>query len=77
MPKLTETEQKIYDLLSDGRDHNRYDVKDSFGDEFTTQKCLRVHLSNMRKKLNPAGIDIVCSWNGRAISYRMVRMLKS
>lgn len=76
MERLTTTEQKIFDILNDGLMHKRDELHACLPDDLAGASILRGHLKRMRKKLNPAGLDIVCQvYYGR--QFRMVRLLKS
>ena len=67
----TPTERKIDALLSDGLWHARAEVKDCLWDEQSPEQAIEAHVSNLRKKLESGGHDIV----GRNGQYRKVRLL--
>lgn len=71
---LTPTEQRIYDVLSDGLAHPSAQLFAVLGDDMTEVNTLSVHLFRMRPKLQRHGRDIVCRKNGFT-SYRLVRYL--
>ena len=68
---LTPTEDRIVKLLLDGADHSRKELCACLNDELSD--CLPVHLTKIRKKIRPQGLDIVC--DRIAMRYRMVRLL--
>lgn len=72
--RLTATEQRIYDRLSDGRMHHADDLLKLFDDDLAEKQTLIMHISNLRKKIAAQGRDIVCQVSGRNY-YRMVRVL--
>ena len=74
IPAFTPTEISILEVLSDGESHSRYEVLDCL-DEYTCMTTLRVHISNMRKKLRPQGHEIVCEIVNRGTHYRHIRLL--
>lgn len=75
--QFTPTEQKIIDILQDGRPHHRSELRDALDGEFTALVNVQNHLSRIRKKIQPMGQDIVCELVNRRICYRQVRLLAS
>ena len=67
----TPTEAKIMAVLDDGLPHSAKDLLPSLGDEYGEEQTIRVHISNIRKKLRPRGLDIL----GRPGEYQQVRLL--
>ncbi len=74
MNGFTPTEGKIMAILGDGLLHSREELHACLPDELGKRDNLKVHLSNIRKKLNPIGQDIVFVSGGRPC-YRLVRFL--
>jgi len=76
---LTKTQKKILELLSDGDRHHKNDMIRDLGkqDSEDPGKLLRVHITNLRKILNPIGQDIVCQRYNRSLYYRWVRLIGS
>jgi hypothetical protein len=75
--RLTPTEQNIISALSDG---NRHRIKEMMGclqDDMAQQSALNVAVTRLRKKLRPAGQDIICEWYMGRMHYRHVRLIGS
>lgn len=76
MPRFTPTEQKILAVLSDGKRHLKDELRVLLSDgELSDDTVMQMHVSNLRKKLNPIGQDIICEYNSRRIFYRHVRLI--
>lgn len=88
MLKFTPIQQKIINLLSDGRPHTKEELYVAMGMEGLTieedlsnrQDHLKAvnlanHVSKIRKILQPYGQDIVCVSTGWSSRYQHVRML--
>ena len=75
--EFTPTQQSILAILADGLSHRRLDVLKGLNDSQAELNALHTHICMIRKKLRPMGQDIICELNGRAISYRHVRLLAS
>ena len=71
---LTPTETRLYDILKDGYPHPSAQLHATLGDDLTDHSTLKVHLSNLRLKLQRHGRDISSKVNGHT-SYRLVRYL--
>ncbi len=69
---FTATERRIIQFLADGEKHKIVDVVHTVGDEFTSRENISVHISAIRKKLNPFHHTIICSLEGRIAYYRYV-----
>lgn len=70
--KISPTEQKLLDILSDGHPHSIASLKQCLSDEeLSSVNSLQFHISNMRKILLPQGRDIVARDGG----YRLMRTL--
>lgn len=74
---FTPTQQKFMDLLGDGRPHAKADLAACLWDELAKEDSIQMHFSNMRKQLNPAGLDIVTKHIQGRIHYMLVRLLTS
>ena len=75
MIQLTETEQRLFECLEDGRLHKRNELllildEDGLAD----RKQLGAHFTRMRKKLQPVGVDIACCLRNRTICYWLIRL---
>lgn len=71
----TPTEQRIWDLLKDGRSHHRDEVLACLGDTEADRNDLAQHLTRMRKRLRPKDKEIVCILRGYAVHFRLVKTL--
>jgi hypothetical protein len=75
MKEFVGIQRDIIDLLSDGRPHDREELITCIKDEFATRKDLNQHLTAIRKKIQPAGHDIVCVLKFRRVHYQHVMLL--
>jgi len=73
---FTDTQEALLAVLSDGKPHDRSELLSAM-DKLTDFKTVRVHISNIRKKLRPRGEEIVCEYANRRTFYRHVRLLPS
>lgn len=73
--KLTPTEQRIYDLLSDGMPKPRAKVFECLDDELTAVDTLYVHVFNLRKKLRHLGRDVVSRKGHSGATYQLVQTI--
>jgi len=72
--KLTPTEQRIYEMLSDGRLHKRSELMTCLADALASRQTFNVHMSYLRRKL-PKGFMIDCVLRDRTLHYRLARFL--
>ena len=75
MPTFRPMEIAILTVLSDGLPHNYPELKEAMGDTLTTNKCLGVHISYIRKKIQPQGLDILCVKRYGKYHYQQVRLI--
>lgn len=76
MPAVfTVTEKKLLEILSDGMPHSKYQLLEVLDDGLAAVGALRVHITNIRKKL-PAGQIIVCEYARQQTFYRHARLLQ-
>ena len=76
MPKYTKTEQQILKLLSDGRRHTKDELKELLTqNNLNMNAALNMHITRIRKKLQPIGEDLICEFSARRIHYRHVRLI--
>ena len=68
--KLTPTEQRIWDLLSDGYSHRREELIGCLYDEKNGKANLSCHITNLRGKVRPEGWDITCESRMDSTWYR-------
>lgn len=72
---FTPTQQKILDVLSDGKSHSRQELIDCLEDAVADRKNLNVHLSNLRARMRPAGHDVIYCPRHRKAYYRHVVLI--
>lgn len=72
---LTATEQCILTVLADGLRHSRDDLRACLWDELAATSSVKAHICNLRRKLRPAGRDVVCEYRYGTFGYRLVRLL--
>ena len=70
---FTPTELRILEVLSDGKAHPRKELIEAI-DELAEKSTLKVHLSNLRKKLLNNGQNVLCTLVNRGICYQHVRL---
>lgn len=56
---FTPTEERIFDLLSDGHPHSRDELFKCLTDDLADTSAIRPHLTRLRGKINPKGFDIL------------------
>ena len=71
----TPTQQKILDVLNDGKAHSRQELIDCLDDAVADRKNLNVHLSNLRARMRPIRRDVICELKNRRIFYRHVMLI--
>lgn len=69
---LTPSEQRIWNLLKDGRPHRVAELQELLWDELSSRGAVWTLVCCLRKKL-PPGIEIVCINDRRASVYRLIR----
>lgn len=69
----TPTQQKILDKLADGLGHGVEEILSEIGlsKEELARETLRVHISNLRRKLRDRGMSVLFERSG----YRLVRLI--
>lgn len=75
-PKLTPTQARIVQCLSDGRPHKKEELLALLDDPLSDITVLRVHISEIRKLL-PRSQDIVCVARQNTTMYRHMKVLIS
>lgn len=75
----TPTQKAILKVLGDGLPHTKEELHTCLSDELSDVTALRFHISNLRKKLEPQGMTILCHNMGRkgGFRYQWVRILTS
>ena len=71
----TPIERKLLDVLADGQPHTRDELMKAHGDIIVARQAIQGHLSRIRKRLRPQGLDILCVLRHRRIHYQQVRLL--
>lgn len=71
----TPTEQRIIDMLADGKARHKAELLTCLLDSQAEYNALRFHLSNMRGRLRAKGQDIVAVHKHRTTYYQQVRLL--
>lgn len=78
---FTPTQQRMLDVLKDGKGHTLAELQACLDDELTEKKAVNVHLTYLRKKLRGLGRDVVAQLSfdetGRRFLYRQVRTMSS
>lgn len=75
--QYTPTEQRMLDLLGDGQPHRREELHACLYDDLSVCSNIQPHLSRIRRKIRPRGLEIVCELLSRRICYRLVRLVVS
>jgi LmbE family N-acetylglucosaminyl deacetylase len=73
--KLTPTQRKMLDLLSDGMPHTRESLHACLWDECGPLSNIQMHISALRKIVRQDGEDIVCVIFDQEPHYRHMRMI--
>ncbi len=73
---FTAVELRILAVLSDGMRHRKEELLPCLWADGGTAANLRIHITNIRKKL-PQGQTIICENANRVNGYRHVRLLLS
>lgn len=71
---FTPTEQRILDVLSDGKSHIRAELLRCL-DDLSIESSVRPHLMRLRAKLRLRGETIVRVWVQRRCEYQHVRLV--
>lgn len=75
MIEFNPTHTRIMAVLRDGQPHTRMELFGCLNDDLQSYRNVAVHISKIRKKLRPKGVDILLQkMNGRT-HYRLVRLL--
>lgn len=75
--RFTPTERRILAILGDGLHHSKDELRECLNDDLALNGTVMAHISNIRKKLQLVGQDIVCviPQGKRTGHYRQVRLL--
>ena len=77
MAEFSPTQRKILLVLSDGLPHKLPELMACLDELTERPNSLHSHLALIRRKLRPAGQDIICQFILRQRQYRHVRLLHS
>ncbi len=72
---LSPTQERIMKVLGDELPHGWRELHACLNDELCEQPALYAHLSYMRRKLRPAGYDILSERRLPETVYRLVRIM--
>lgn len=72
MPRFTETQRKILDVLSDGMPHTKDELHACLSDELAALSAVDFHLTGIRKVIRPVGQDIICQFIDKQFKYRLI-----
>jgi DNA-binding response OmpR family regulator len=73
--RLTPTQRRILELLSDGAPHSRVEIHKCLWDDMGALSNIQVHISALRKIVRLDGEDILCVIFNRTVHYRHVKLL--
>jgi len=74
---LSVTQEKMLAVLSDGMPHDRRELHACLPDELSQMNSIKIHLTKIRRVIQPRGEDIVCQYLNHRPQYRHVRLLHS
>ena len=73
---MTPTERRLVEVFKDGDMHAPFELKSCLHDDLGDMGNVAVHITKLRKKLRPKGLDVMCQRIDGFSYYRMVRLLK-
>lgn len=73
--RFTPTQTRLLSILADGMPHTPEELLTCLDDPLSELINLQLHISLLRKKLRPAGQDIILEYIRRDRQYRQVRLL--
>jgi DNA-binding transcriptional ArsR family regulator len=77
-PVYTPTQKRILAILADGNMHLKEELYCCIDDELANKDgTLRFHMSKLRLKLRPQGLDVICQYHYKRYYYRQVRLISS
>jgi hypothetical protein len=75
-PVYTPTQKRILAVLADGNMHLRVELEACIDDELADKDIgLRMHLSRLRVKLRPSGLDVIYRCVNKKHYYQKVRLI--
>lgn len=72
---LTRIEQKIFNVLADGKAHLVGELRRCIDDSWTENSTVRVHIAHLRRKLRSQGHGITFERLDNTSAYRIVRLV--
>lgn len=69
---LTPTERKMFRVLEDRKDHTREELHACLWDQEGSINNIQMHISNLRRKVAPLSMEILCVVRGYQHLYRMI-----
>lgn len=73
--KLPPTQQRMLDLLSDGKPHKKLELKGLLWDEHANVNTIQYHISYLRKYVRGRGQEVICELYGFSVRYRLVELI--
>lgn len=71
--QLTPTQERLMAILLDGNAHSAEELWRAVDDELSNRNNLNVHISLLRKRLEPRGLNVVCY--ERTGKYQLMRRI--
>jgi len=77
LERLSPTQRRLLEVLLDGESHYRRELIRCLYDPNSGAESLKVHLSQLRSRIRPYGLDILCEYHGarRQSTYRLVMLI--
>lgn len=67
-------QKALMELLKDGKPHSKREIVEVVDGDI---KYISQWVFRIRKKINPRGFEIVCTYNGRQLKYQLVRLIST
>lgn len=77
---FTPTQQRMIDILQDGRPHTKTELFECLPDQCSSHKAVNLHLLKINKKLATRGQRILAvagPWGNGSFRYQWVRLLEN
>ena len=74
--ELTPTQRRMMEVFKDGLPHDRFELHGCLNDELGAKSNIAVHLTALRKKLNPHGKSILVQYVKNRLHYRLVQLIE-
>ena len=72
----TPIQRKMLDILKDGEAHHPLELHKCLADELGPRSNIGAHLTALREKLRPKGINIALIYDRRRLLYQLVRRVQ-